>query len=74
MNVIEIPLKIGVRADHMLPSAALPLASFAFALPAGGNSRACRNVSGEIGFQQPPAQRKIIIAFRQYPEAMQVFR
>jgi len=74
MDVIAMPLKIVIVADAMFPEAALPHGLLAFGAARGGNRRFVlrRAMAGEFALDRHPAVGKIIVPFRQRPQAMQV--
>ena len=74
MDVIAMPLKIVIVADAMLPEAALPYRLLALGAARGGNGRLVlrRAMAREFALDRHPAAGKIIVIFRQRPQAMQM--
>ncbi len=63
MNIFNVPDKVFLISDLMLPEAMLPYRAFFEFLSA---------VSTEVTFDQSPARRKIIIVLRKSPNAMEM--
>ena len=72
MDVIHVSRKIFVVANGVFPEAPLPYAAFAFRGAARRQPLWVRQGAGESGFDGVPARRKIRVAFRQCPDAMQM--
>ena len=74
VDVIGMTMPVPLVSNHMLPTPSRLDAAFTLAHPAGGNAFATREHSREMGFDQAPAHRKIVVIRRQAPQAMQVVR
>jgi len=72
MNVIHVSREIFVVANNVFPEAALPDAAFAFRDAARRQSLLFGQRTTKFGFDGVPASRKIRVAFRQCPDAMQM--
>jgi hypothetical protein len=77
MDVINMPRKIGVVADLMLPEPALPQTRFVTLDARWGHFLDAECVAAlleNVSLDLRPAHREIRIALRQRPDAMQVMR
>jgi hypothetical protein len=77
MDVINMPRKIGIVADLMLPEPALPQTRFVTLDTRWGHLLDAECVAallGNVSLDLRPAHREIRIALRQRPDAMQVVR
>ena len=72
VNVVDVPLKISVVADGMLPVPPLPESSFTSRGLAGRARRIFHKASRKPRFDHAPTQRVVCIARRQRPDGVQV--
>ncbi len=78
MNIIDVPVQICFIAYLMFPEASLPYTAFPFCLPRRALARlrtACLKIpTSKSFFDQQPPLRKVVVAFRQAPQTMQMVR
>jgi hypothetical protein len=74
MNLMNVPLKVGVIADHMLAKPALPQPALAFGDFARRAGWTDGQVARETPLDQAPAHRKIAVIWRKPPNRVEVVR
>ena len=72
MDVIEVPHKIVLVTQRVLPIAPLPNPTLSLGGTAGRDPFAAGQTARKSAFDQPPSQREIGIAFGQGPDHVQV--
>ena len=72
MNVVDVPCVVALIAQRVLPIAALPDSTFAFAQAAWRNPFAGGESAREWGLDQPPTGREVGVIVWQRPDGMEM--
>lgn len=74
MDVIHMPLQIGLVAHRMFPVTPLPDSTLAPFVSHAAAALVIRDAEAEIGIDPPPAGREIRVSLRQPPDPVHVLR
>ena len=72
VDVVDMPLGVGIVTDGVLPISPLPNALLALGDLARGTFRRRRQATRKNGFEHTPARRVVGVALRELPQRMQM--